>query len=211
MMSEQVGCDFETLLNESARTHGHLCPGQVLGVRMSMLGLSEIGIKDPRGLDRKNLIVFVEMDRCATDAVQSVTGCSLGKRTMKYLDYGKMAAAFLNQKTGKAVRVIAREDSKEKARLCFPEIDDKYRAQLEAYKVLSDDDLFELMNVKIALRPEDMPGRPLTRTRCDACGEHVQDKREVFRYGKTLCRPCADGCYYRSVEQPCAVRCAEKS
>ena len=91
--------DFDSLLEESVKVHGHLCAGQVLGVRMSMLGLREIGISDPKGADRKSLIVFVEMDRCATDAVQSVTGCSLGKRSMKFMDYGKMAATFLNLKT----------------------------------------------------------------------------------------------------------------
>src|SRR5512145_3034275 len=95
--------DFEALLSESARIHGHLCAGQVLGVRMSMLGLREIGIGDPKGSDRKSLVVFVEMDRCATDAVQSVTGCSLGKRSMKFMDYGKMAATFLNLRTQMAV------------------------------------------------------------------------------------------------------------
>jgi formylmethanofuran dehydrogenase subunit E len=100
--------DFETLLTESVKIHGHLCAGQVLGVRMSMLGLSEIGIRDPRGKDRKSIIVYVEMDRCATDAVQSVTGCSLGRRTMKFMDYGKMAATYVNLTTGKAVRVVAR-------------------------------------------------------------------------------------------------------
>src|SRR5512141_2841153 len=97
---------FEALLQESVKIHGHLCAGQVLGVRMSMLGLREIGIGEPKGADRKSLIVFVETDRCATDAVQSVTGCSLGKRSMKFLDYGKMAATFLNLKTGRAIRVF---------------------------------------------------------------------------------------------------------
>src|SRR5208283_3358679 len=112
--------DFDSLLRESANTHGHLCPGQVLGVRMSMFGLDKIGLTDPRGKDRKSLIVFVEMDRCATDAIQSVTGCSLGHRTMKFMDYGKMAASFINIKTGISVRVIAREDARDKAKECFP-------------------------------------------------------------------------------------------
>src|SRR4030067_3479205 len=111
-MGKKNTYNFEELLNESAKTHGHLCPGQVLGVRMSMLGLRKIGIDDPKGKDRKSLIVFVEMDRCATYAVQSVTGCSLGHRTMKFLDYGKMAATFVNLKTGKAIRVVAREESR---------------------------------------------------------------------------------------------------
>jgi len=194
--------DFEALLDESVKIHGHLCPGQVLGVKMSMLGLREIGIEDPKGKDRKNLIVFVEMDRCATDAVQSVTGCSLGHRTMKFMDYGKMAAAFVNLKTGRAVRVVAKEESREKAKKYFPDIDDKYKAQLEAYKVMPDKELFDVMNVKVEIKPEDLPGRPLRRIPCDICGEYVQDMREVHKSGKTLCRPCAEGGYYKIEDKP---------
>ncbi len=188
--------DFEQLLEESARIHGHLCPGQVLGVKMSMLGLRSIGIEDPRGKDRKSIIVFVEMDRCATDAVQSVTGCSLGHRTMKFMDYGKMAATFLNLKTDKAVRVLAKEESRQKAKDLFPAFENIYAAQLEAYKVMSDDELFEVTEVKVAIKPEDMPGRPLSRVKCEACGEQVQDMREVRINGKVHCRPCTSGSYY---------------
>jgi formylmethanofuran dehydrogenase subunit E len=194
--SKLIDSDFERLLAESVKIHGHLCPGQVLGVKMSMLGLGKIGTEDPKGKDRKSLIVFVEMDRCATDAVQSVTGCSLGHRTMKFMDYGKMAATFVNLKTGKAIRVIAKEEAREKAKEYFPEIQDKYKAQLEAYKIMSDDDLFDIMDVKVEIKPEDMPGRPLRKIRCDSCGEYVQDMREVNRNGKTLCKLCAGGGYY---------------
>ncbi len=194
---QKVGFNFEELLEESVRIHGHLCPGQVLGVRMSMLGLERLGIYDPKGKDRKNLIVFVEMDRCATDAVQSVTGCSLGHRTMKFMDYGKMAITFVDLKTLRAVRIIAKEEAKERARSYFPEIEDKYQAQIEAYKIMSDEELFGVMDVVVELRPEDMPGRPVSRVRCDACGEYIQDRREVFIDGKVLCRPCAYGGYYR--------------
>lgn len=200
--------NFETLLEESARIHGHLCPGQVLGVKMSMLGLKEAGIEDPKGKDRKNIIVFVEMDRCATDAVQSVTGCSLGHRTMKFMDYGKMAATFLNLKTGKSVRVLAKEESRQTAKNLFPAIENKYEAQLEAYKVMPDNELFDVMEVHITVRPEDMPGRPLSRIECDACGEQVQDMREVRIDGKIFCRSCAYGGYY---EINNGDRCAEKA
>ena len=193
--------DFDSLLEESARIHGHLCPGQVLGVKMSMLGLRGIGIEDPKGKDRKSIIVFVEMDRCATDAVQSVTGCSLGHRTMKFMDYGKMAATFLNLKTGKAVRVVAKEESRQKAKDLFPDIENKYTAQLEAYKIMSDEELFDVMEVNVKINPEDMPGRPLRRIKCDSCGEYVQDLREVQRNGRVLCLPCADTGYYEPVRQ----------
>ncbi|HAR44786.1 MAG: formylmethanofuran dehydrogenase [Nitrospirae bacterium GWC2_57_13] len=193
-----IALDFESLLNESVRIHGHLCAGQVLGVRMSMLGLREIGISDPKGKDRKSIIAFVEMDRCATDAVQSVTGCSLGHRTMKFMDYGKMAATFLNLKTGKAARIIAREDSRDKAKERFPEIENKYAGQLEAYKVMSDEELFDVMEVAVKVAPEDMPGRPMRRVRCASCGEHVQDMREISRDGRSLCLPCAGNGYYEA-------------
>jgi len=201
--------DFEPLLQESVRVHGHLCAGQVLGVRMSLLGLREIGIEDPKGSDRKSLIVFVEMDRCATDAVQSVTGCSLGKRSMQFRDYGKMAATFLNLKTGKAMRVIAREDSRGKAKEQFPEIENKYAGQLEAYKIMSDQELFDVMEVVVNVAPQDMPGRPLGRVPCDSCGEHVQDLREVHQDGKVLCVSCARGGYYEVKEFFSVVRYAE--
>ncbi len=191
--------DFDTLLDEASRVHGHLCPGQVLGVRMSVLGLRKIGIPDPKGKDRKNIIVFVEMDRCATDAVSSVTGCTLGHRTLKFMDFGKMAATFLNLKTGNAVRVIAKEESRLKAKEFFPEIENKYAAQLEAYKIMDEKDLFDVMEVSVKLKPEDMPGRPLGRVKCDKCGEHVQDLREASKGGKVLCRPCAGQGYYEKL------------
>lgn len=201
--------EFKTLLQDSVKVHGHLCAGQVLGVRMSMLGLREIGISDPQGADRKCLIVFVEMDRCATDAVQSVTGCSLGKRSMKFMDYGKMAATFLNLKTNKTMRIIAREDSREKAKERFPEIENKYAGQLEAYKIMSDEELFDVMEVIVNVAPQDMPGRPMRRVQCDSCGEHVQDMREVYQDGNVLCVACAKGGYYEVNEPLLVVRYAE--
>jgi formylmethanofuran dehydrogenase subunit E len=191
--------DFEQLLSESVRVHGHLCPGQVLGVRMSMLGLKEIGITAPKGRDRKRIIVYVEMDRCATDAVQSVTGCSLGHRTMKFMDYGKMAATFVNLATNTAVRVFARDESRALAKSYFPEIENKYQAQLEAYKIMSNEELFTVTPVRVRIRPEDMPGRPSSRIVCESCREQVQDAREVYHDGKTLCRPCAGSGYCEPV------------
>jgi formylmethanofuran dehydrogenase subunit E len=163
---------------------------------MALCGLDKIGISDPKGKDRKGLIVYVEMDRCATDAVQSVTGCSLGRRTMKFMDYGKMAATFVNLKTGRSVRVVVREEAREKASALFSGIENKEEAQLEAYAVMADDDLFDVMDVTVTPRPEDMPGKPLRRIRCEACGEHVQDMREIRRDGRVLCRPCVEGSYY---------------
>ncbi len=188
---------FESLLEESVRIHGHLCPGQVLGVRLAMLGLKLSGISDPKGADRKKLIVYVEIDRCATDAIQSVTGCSLGKRSLKWMDYGVMAATFVNLETGEAFRIIAREESRELAAQYCPEIENKYKRQIEAYKVMNDEELFRVQKVKVKIPEKDMPGRPSRRVQCEMCGDWVQDHRDVSLNGKLLCRACAQGGYYR--------------
>lgn len=197
MKTDNAILNFDLLLEESIRVHGHLCPGQVLGVKMSLLGMRKVGIQDPRGRDKKNLLVFVELDRCATDAIQSVTGCSLGRRTMKFMDYGKMAATFVNLRTGKAVRVSGREDAREKAKGVSNRRGDKYAEQIAAYKMMPEDELFDTMEVDVQLRPEDMPGRPLKRITCDLCREDVQDMREVYKEGRALCRSCAVGGYYK--------------
>src|SRR5215813_1053247 len=124
---------LEEYLERAEQAHGHMCAGQVLGVRMAMLGCQAIGITDPHGAERKSIIVFVEIDRCAADAINTVTGCRLGKRTLKYHDYGKLAATFLNLQTGEAVRVVALDAAREAADHAFPEIDNKYQRQLQAY------------------------------------------------------------------------------
>jgi formylmethanofuran dehydrogenase subunit E len=190
---------LEDYLTIAAERHKHLCPGQVLGVRMAMLGLAALGITDPEG-HAKRLVTVVEIDRCATDAVSLVTGCSLGRRSLKFVDYGKVAATFVNLDTGAAVRVSARDDSRLKAREMFPELAKPYRQQLEAYKVMNDADLFTLQRVSVTLAPEDMPGGPRSRVACDACSEGINHGREVRREGRVLCRACAGDAYYRPVE-----------
>src|SRR5205085_10912843 len=103
---------LDDYLREAEVAHGHLCAGQILGVRLAMLGLQKLGIDDPQGKDRKRLVTFVEIDRCATDAVAVVTGCRLGKRALKFRDWGKMAATFVDVNSGKAIRIETTESSK---------------------------------------------------------------------------------------------------
>src|ERR1043165_2403901 len=186
---------LEELLERAEHSHGHMCAGQVLGVRMAMLGCKTIGIDDPQGVDRKNLLVFVEIDRCAADAINTVTGCRLGKRTLKYVDYGKLAATFLNTRTNEAVRIVALDEAREAADRCFPEIASKYDRQLRAYKLLPDADLFKVERVAVNVANEDQPGRPVSRVPCDQCGEGINDRREIIRAGRTLCRACAGDAY----------------
>ncbi len=191
---------FEELLERSTKIHGHICAGQVIGVRMSIIGLREIDINEPRGVDRKKFYVLVEIDRCATDAIQSVTGCSLGKRSLKWLDYGIMAATFVNLETGKAVRITALEESRELAKKYMPDIvGNKYQQQLEAYRIMPEEELFKIEQVKITIPEEDMPGRPLGRVQCDGCGDWVQDMRAIEKGGKNLCKSCAYGRYYKVI------------
>ena len=182
----------------ATQSHGHMCPGQVLGVRMAMLGLKELGIDDPVK-HRKRLVTFVEIDRCATDAVGLVTGCRLGKRSLKFLDYGKVAATLVDLEKNRAVRVVARDDSRARAKEMFPELGDASKQQLEAYKVMGDAELFFLQRVKVKLQPEDLPGRPRSRVTCEQCGEGINDGRERRVASRVLCRSCAGESYYEAV------------
>lgn len=190
---------FDELLEKATTIHGHICAGQVIGVRLAMLGLQAIGIVDPRGLDRKKFYVLVEIDRCATDAIQTVTGCSLGKRSLKWLDYGIMAATFVNLEDDRAVRIVAREESRELSKKYCPEIEDKYQRQLAAYRIMAEDELFTVQQVRVKIPAEDMPGRPMKRVQCEQCGDWVQDCREVEQDGRVLCRSCAHGRYFEVI------------
>ena len=187
-------------LEDAAVAHGHLCAGQVLGVRMAMFGLQRLGINDPQGKDRKRLVTFVEIDRCATDAIMVVTGCRLGKRALKFRDWGKMAATFVDLETGKAVRVAATESSKALAKAMHPELESKNQQQMRAYQEMGDDQLFNVQWVKVDLPPEEFPGYKGERIVCAECGEGISYHREVSREGKVLCRGCAGERYWKPVE-----------
>jgi formylmethanofuran dehydrogenase subunit E len=187
---------FDEYLRDAEQAHGHLCAGQVLGVRLAMLGLIKLGIEDPHGNDRKRLVTFVEIDRCATDAVAVVTGCRLGKRALKFRDWGKVAATFVDVSSGKAIRIAARESSKNLARQIHPEIADKNQQQMLAYREITDDDLFTMQWVKVELPPEEFPGYRGERIVCELCGEGINFRREVRTAEKVLCRACAGERYY---------------
>jgi formylmethanofuran dehydrogenase subunit E len=197
---------LDEYLREAEIAHGHLCAGQVLGVRLAMLGLEKLGIEDPRGKDRKRLVTFVEIDRCATDAIAVVTGCRLGKRALKFRDWGKMAATFIDLgikdlgvkdvTPGKAIRIAAKESSKALARSMHPEIESKNQQQMLAYREMSEDDLFTKQWVKVELPAEEFPGYKSDRIVCAECGEGINFRREVVRDGRVLCRGCLGERYY---------------
>jgi formylmethanofuran dehydrogenase subunit E len=188
---------FETLLTESARAHGHLCPGQVVGVRMAMLGCRLIGLDEPTRRDQiKKLIVYVEMDRCTADAVAHVTGAKLGRRSLKFMDYGIMAATFLNLETGAAYRVLSTEESRDLADVYAPEIEGKGARQLETYRRMPDSVLFRVQKVQVHLDDCDLPGPTRRKVACSRCGQMIRDRREVMVEDKPVCRPCSENGYF---------------
>ena len=190
---------LDDYLREAGVAHGHLCAGQVLGVRLAMMGLATLGIEDPRGEDRKRLVTFVEIDRCATDAISLVTGCRLGKRALKFRDWGKMAATFVDLNTGKAIRIAAKESSKALARSMHPEIESKNQQQMLAYREMAENDLFTKQWVKVEIPAEEFPGYKGERIVCAECGEGVNFRREVVRDGRVLCRACSGERYYEII------------
>src|ERR1700743_2923064 len=195
---------FDALLREAEVAHGHLCAGQILGVRMAMLGCQRLGIEDPKGLgkpkERKRLVTFIEIDRCATDAIAVVTGCRLGKRAIKFRDWGKMAATFVGLSYAlppqgdtpvfKALRIAALESSKQRARELFPHIENKNQQQMLAYRELPNEDLFHEEWVAVPIHPREMPGYKSSRITCAECGEGINYDREQFLNRRTLCQAC---------------------
>jgi len=190
--------DFETLLKGSSKAHGHLCPGQVVGVRMAMLGCDLIGLDNPQSLPQiKKIIVYAEIDRCATDAISYVTGVKLGRRSLKFVDNGIMAATFVNLETNRAFRIRSTEKSRELAAKYAPEIMDNHLQQLEAYKLMPLEELFEVQAVTVDIPINDMPGPNRFKAVCQECKTVVRDKKEVYKNEQILCRSCAFGAYYR--------------
>ena len=193
---------FEVLLENSAAAHGHLCPGQVVGVRMAMLGCRLIGLNEPRRRDQiKKLIIYVEMDRCTADAVAHVTGVKLGRRSLKFMDYGIMAATFVNLETGKAFRVVSTEEARSLASAYAPEIAEKYPQQREAYKRMPDSVLFRVQEVRVKIDECDLPGPTRYKASCSRCGQVVRDQREVIKNGAVLCKPCAQDSYFSDARE----------
>jgi len=191
---------FDELLMDAAAMHrGCTCPGQVLGVRMAMLGCQLLGIDEPT--QGKRMIVYVEIDRCMADAIAAVTGCRLGKRTLKHMDYGKCACTFVDTSRGRAIRISAREDARSNVWRYAPLALDKNTAQRDAYKIMPDDQLFIVQEVLVDIPDYDRPGRPVSRVYCALCGEGVNDHREVRLNSQILCRACAQGSYYEELKR----------
>jgi formylmethanofuran dehydrogenase subunit E len=187
---------FDEYVQLAGVAHGHICAGQILGLRLAIYGMNLLGIEDPAGRDRKRLVTFVEIDRCATDAITVVTGCRLGKRALKFRDFGKMAATFCDLQHDRAVRIAAKDSSKQRAKELYPHIENKNEAQMLAYREMPEEELFSVQWVRVPLGPEEMPGYKAGRIVCEKCAESIAFRREIVQNGRVLCRSCAGEQYW---------------
>jgi formylmethanofuran dehydrogenase subunit E len=188
--------DLQTLLEISSSRHIHLCPRQVLGVRMGTFAGEILGLALPQ--PKKRLLTILETDGCFADGVEVATGCSVGHRTLRVEDYGKIGAVFVNTKTERAVRLAPRQDVRERARLYAPEEIRHYFAQLEGYQRMPVDELFAVQEVTLTTPISTIVSRAGVRVNCDQCGEEIINEREIYRDDLTLCRGCAVPPYYQS-------------
>lgn len=199
--------DLHAILAESAARHRHLCPRQVLGARIGLAGGAALGLDLPRS--DKRLLIFVESDGCFADGVDIATGCTVGHRTLRLEDYGKIAAVFVDVESERAVRVAPRLDVRERAYAYAPDEGRHYFAQLQGYQVMPDDELLTVSPVRLTTPVAQIVSRPIVRTNCARCGEEIINEREVLTGGGILCRSCAGPSYYRSVEEAHTLPCAE--
>ncbi|MEJ2560423.1 MAG: FmdE family protein [Anaerolineae bacterium] len=191
---------IEELVRRSAALHRHLCPRQVLGVRIGLHGGAVLGLDVPR--TDKRLRVFVETDGCGAGGISVVTGCSVGRRTLRVLDFGKLAATLVDTQTGQAVRVVPRPGIRETAWRYAPMAPNRWKAQLEGYQVMPEGELLLAQPVTLTGPLEQLIGRPGLRAVCEACGEEIMNGREVVREEMVLCRACAGEAYYRLAPVP---------
>ncbi len=191
--------NLQSLLARSSRDHSHLCPRQIIGVRMGLAGLSALGFDAPP--TGKRLLLLTETDGCFVDGLSAATNCTVGHRTLRVEDYGKAAATFVDTQTGRILRVAPALDIREKAYAYAPEETRHYFAQMAAYQVMPDDVMFTVTEVQLTTPIEALVSRPGLRVNCDVCGEEIMNEREVKQNGLTLCHPCAHGGYYQTVER----------
>jgi formylmethanofuran dehydrogenase subunit E len=201
--------DIRSLLVKAASSHGHLCGGMPLGIRMGIAGLRELDMMDPS--KRHDLVVFAEIDRCITDAISVATGCTPGRRNLKLVDYGKFAATFVDISSGRAVRVSSRRDARDAAMRYaekngwirpgeqIKEFTDREKELIiKGYTEMPEEHLIQIKKVKVSIPADDLPGRPTHIVACALCGEEIFDHKEIVKEQRVLCRSCASGAYYES-------------
>ena len=189
--------------------HDHVCPRQVLGLRMGLYAGELLDLDLPQA--DKRLFTFVENDGCFADGVMVATGCSLGHRTMHLMDFGKVGATFVDTQTSSAIRIAPRSTSRTAATALFPDIENRWQAQLRGYQVMPVSDLLTAMPVVLTLSLEKLISKPSQRTVCEICGEEITNEREIAVDGQLLCQSCAGDSYYRYCDQMEAANSCHQS
>ncbi len=190
---------MEQLLERTAAWHSHLCPRQVLGVRMGLLAGRVLGLDVPN-VERR-LLTVAETDGCASDGLSVATGCTVGNRRLRVLDYGKVAATFVDIDLDTAIRIAPRNGIREAALRHSPQAESRWNAQLNAYQAMPDLNLLTVQQVKLSISLEKLLSKPGYRINCEACGEEIINEREVTLGGTVLCRSCAGQSYYQLAEE----------
>ncbi len=188
--------NLSNLLELSSSRHTHLCPRQVLGVRMGLAGLDVLGVKAP--VTKLTALVIIETDSCFADGIEVSTGATVGHRTLRVNDMGKIAATFVNVKTGHAVRISPALNVRQRAPIYAPHEKRHYFAQLEGYQVMPEQELFRFQEVILQPSLNAILSKPGMLVKCNNCGEEIINEREVYSNGATLCRACASQGYYLS-------------
>jgi formylmethanofuran dehydrogenase subunit E len=183
------------ILEKSMQDHDHLCPRQILGARIGMAGMKALNFTEPP--KKKELLVISETDGCFVDGVIAATGCTVGHRTLRVEDYGKVAVTFVNTKSGYAVRIAPRLDIRERAAAFIPDEPRHYFAQMQAYQSMPDKEMFTIAEVQLTTSVEEIVSRAGVRVNCDMCGEEIMNEREVLRDGSILCQNCTGNRYYQ--------------
>jgi formylmethanofuran dehydrogenase subunit E len=185
------------LLELSAARHDHLCPRQVLGVRIGLAALTLLGLESP--LVKETGLVILETDGCFADGAQVATGVTIGHRTLRVNDIGKIAATFVDVRSGRSIRVSPSASARVRAFQYAPGETDRYVAQLKGYQLMPTEELFRVQEIALQPSLETILSNPDARAVCDVCGEEIINEREVAVRGITLCRTCADGSYYKTL------------
>ena len=196
--------NIKSLLDISTRDHSHLCPRQILGIRLGLAGMKALGYA--AFPDKKQLLIITETDGCFVDGLSAATNCTVGHRTLRVEDYGKVAAVFVDVKTGHAVRVAPMLDIRQRAYAYASDESRGYFAQMQAYQTMPDEEMFTCVEVQLDQSIEAIVSSPGLRVNCDVCGEEIMNQREVRQNGSTLCHTCARGGYYH-VRQNAILTC----
>ena len=164
---------------------------------MGLAGLTALGLEAP--VSKQTALVIVETDGCFADGIEVATAATIGHRTLRVNDFGKIAATFADVKSGRTIRLSPAADARQSACMYAPTEERHYFAQLQGYQLMPDKELFRFQEVTLDPPLEYLLSKPSVRVKCDLCGEEIINERQVQSGDLMLCRTCAQQGYYEPV------------